>query len=466
MGASTFALYFGNRGFFPESLIASARRELAEAVAKAGHASISLDEKATRFGAVETAEEGRRYASFLKDNAGRYDGVILCLPNFGDETGAISALQDCGVPILVQAYPDEFGKMDFQHRRDSFCGKFSVMDIFYQYGLPFTVLEPHVTHPASPEFAAQLGDFAAVCRIVKRMRRATIGAIGARTTAFKTVRYDELTLQRKGLTVETFDLSELFMRTRSVDAKGGKLAAKRERLLAYTNFDGTPPDKVDTIAKVGVALDDIIEENNLDALALRCWIELEKELGVSPCVLLSELNDRGLASACELDVCNAVPMLALSAATERPATCLDWNNNYGADPDKCILFHCGPVPQSLMAGKGHIVEHPMFAKSFGAGCGWGCNAGRIAASPMTFASAKTEAGKLAFYLGEGRFTGDPIEEAFFGCAGVVEIAGLQPKLRAIGLNGFRHHVGATFGTRAAALREAFTTYLGYEIVEI
>jgi L-fucose isomerase-like protein len=466
MGSSTFALYFGNRGFFPESLIASARRELAEAVAKAGHASISLGEKETRFGAVETAEEGRRYATFLKENAGRYDGVILSLPNFGDETGAISALQDCGVPILVQAYPDEIGKMDFQHRRDSFCGKFSVMDVFYQYGLPFTAFEPHVAQPESPEFARQIEDFAAVCRIVKRMRRATIGAIGARTTAFKTVRFDEFTLQRKGITVETFDLSELLMRTRSVDAKSGTLAAKRERLLGYTNFQNVPQDKIDTLARVGVALDDMIDENKLDAIALRCWIELEKELGVSPCVLLSDLNDRGLAAACELDVCNAVSMLALAAASENPATCLDWNNNYGSDPDKCILFHCGPVPQSLMAAKGKIVEHPMFAKSFGAGCGWGCNAGRIAESPITFASSKTEGGELVFYLGEGRFTADPIEEGYFGCAGVAEIAGLQSKLRAIGLGGFRHHVSATVGTRAAALREAFATYLRYGIKEI
>ena len=466
MAGQTFALYFGNRGFFPESLIASARREMAEAVAKAGHSSLALDEGATRFGAVETAEEGRKYAAFLAANRGRYDGVILCLPNFGDETGAISALQDCGVPILIQAYPDEIGKMDFKSRRDAFCGKFSVMDVFCQYGLPFTAFEPHVVHPASPVFARQLEDFAATCRITKRMKRATIGAIGARTTAFKTVRFDELALQRKGISVETYDLSELLSRTRSIDAKSGKFSAKKEKLLGYTDFSGTPADKIETLARVGCAIDDMIEENALDAIALRCWIELEKELGVAPCVLLSELNDRGVSAACELDVCNAVPMLALAAASQKAATCLDWNNNYGDDPDKVILFHCGPVPQSLMAGKGKIIEHPMFAKSFGAGCGWGCNSGRIAAAPITFASSKTEDGKLVFYLGEGRFTGEKVEEAYFGCCGVAEIAGLQGKLLAVGKGGFRHHVSLTVGSKQAALREAFTTYLGYDIAEI
>jgi len=466
MEKMTFALYFGNRGFFPESLIAGARREMKEAVEQLGYQTLMMDEKDTRTGGIENAEEGRKYAAFLEHHRGEYDGVILCLPNFGDENGAIAALRDCGVPILIQAYPDEIGKMDFEHRRDAYCGKFSIMDVFYQYKLPFTVLKPHVVHPTTEVFKKQLVDFAAICRIVKRMKRFTVGAIGARTTAFKTVRFDELALQKYGITTEALDLSELFMRVREIKEGTDKFVQKKERLLNYTNWTGVPEGKIDMLTKVSVAIDDIIDDYKLDTLALRCWEEMELELGVSPCVLLSELNDRGIVAACELDVCNAVAMYALKAASEMPATVLDWNNNYGEDEDKCILFHCGPVPQTLMAEKGLVVEHKMFAKSYGAGCGWGCNAGRIAASPMTFASAKTEDGRLKFYLGEGRFTGEPIEEAFFGCGGVAEIENLQDKLIAIGKNGYRHHVGVTFGHVAAAVREAFTTYLGYDLMEI
>lgn len=466
MDKQTFALYFGNRGFFPETLIDGARKELKETVEKLGYQTIMMDEGATRFGAVETAEEGRKYAAFLKEHRGEYDGVILCLPNFGDENGAIAALQDCGVPILIQTYPDEIGKMDFSQRRDGFCGKFSIMDVFYQYNLPFTTYKPHVVHPVSKEFERQVIEFAAVCRVVKKMKRFSVGAIGARTTAFKTVRFDELTLQRYGITTETLDLSELFMRVKDVKAGTDKFMQRRERLLNYTNWTGVPEEKLDMLSKVSIAIDDIIDDYKLDTLALRCWEEIEKELRVSPCVLLSELNDRGIVAACELDVCNAVPMYALSAASEVPATVLDWNNNYEDDENKCILFHCGPVPQTLMTGKGLIIEHKMFAKSYGAGCGWGCNVGKIAASPMTFASSKTEDGKIKFYLGEGRFTDDPIEEGFFGCGGVAEIENLQDKLMVIGKNGYRHHVGVTFGHISAPVKEAFLTYLGYEIINI
>jgi L-fucose isomerase-like protein len=241
---------------------------------------------------------------------------------------------------------------------------------------------------------------------------------------------------------------------------------KAERLRGYTNWEGVPESTFETIAKLAVVIDRIIAEYGMDAIALRCWLELEKELGVAPCVILSEINDRGIPAACELDVCNAVSMRALSLASERPGTCLDWNNNYGEDKNRCILFHCGPVPQSLMTAKGRIVDHPMFAKVLGDGNGWGCNVGRIAPNAMTFSSAKTEDGNLIFYLGEGAFTDDPISDEFFGCAGVARIEDLQTKLQRIVYGGYRHHVGVTVGHVAAPVREAFERYLDYSIVEI
>jgi len=385
----TFALYFGNRGFFPEKLVAGAREEMTSVLKKLGYGSLLMDESVTKYGAIEGADDGVKYAQFLKENEGKYDGVILCLPNFGDETGAIAALQDCGVPILVQAYPDELDKMGFADRRDAFCGKFSVMDVFCQYDLPFTTIQPHVVAPSSSTFETQVHQFAATCRVTKGMKRMTVGAIGARTTAFKTVRFDELTLQRYGITTEALDLSEVFLRMRDVNITSDQFVAKAERLKNYTRWDQVPAEKFEMLSKLGVVLDDIIDDYGMDCMALRCWIEMEKEMGISPCVIVSELNDRGIASACELDVCNAVPMHALKLASQRPATCLDWNNNYGDDPDKCILFHCGPVPQGLMTAKGQVIDHPMFAKALGAGCGWGCNVGRIASTPLTFSSTKT-----------------------------------------------------------------------------
>lgn len=465
MKKQTFALYFGNRGFFPETLIASARDEVAAAVEKAGFGYIMPPAGMTRFGAVETKDEGLKYAEWLGQHKGEYDGLIMSLPNFSDENGAVAAVRDCGVPIFIQAYPDEIGKMDFEHRRDSYCGKFSICDVFHQYKIPFTIMQPHVVHPSTAEFEKNLRDFAAVCRVVNGMKRFTIGVIGARTTKFKTVRYDEITLQKYGITCDTYDLSELFLRVEKMDSGSEAVLKKKEKLVGYTDFSRVPDDKTETLAKVSVAIDDMMREYHLDCITLRCWEEMQTVLGVAPCVLLSELNDRGIVTSCEIDLCSAINMYSMQLASETPAACLDWNNNYGEEPDKVILFHCGPVAQSLMEGKGTVTDHKMFAKG-SPGCGWGSNEGRIAAFPMTYSNCKTEDGKLTFYVDEGEFTGEPIEPEFFGCGGVAQIKDLQRKLIVLARNGYRHHTAIGKGHMAEILKEAFVTYLGYDMIEL
>ena len=310
-----FALFFGNRGFMPAELIAGARQDMIKAVTDAGHEVLVMDENATRYGAVETREEGRKYHDWLKSHEGEYDGVILCMPIFIDENGAVTALQDAGVPILMQAYPDEIGKMDFAHRRDAFCGKFSVTDVFYQYRIPFTVMKPHVVHPLSAAFRQNLSDFAAVCRIVKGMKRFNLGCIGARTTAFKTVRFDEVTLQRYGINVESFDLSELIFKVQSKADDEPAVLEKVRRLENYTDFTKVPEKNKRTLAKISVVIDEYIREYKLDAITLRCWNEMETILRVCPCVLLSELNDRGIVASCEIDLCSAITMRAMALAS-------------------------------------------------------------------------------------------------------------------------------------------------------
>ena len=465
MKKQTFALYFGNRGFFPASLIGTARTEMEKAVTDAGYGFLMPPAEMTRYGAVETRQEGWKYAEWLKSHEGEYDGVIMSLPNFSDENGAVAALQNAGKPILIQAYPDEIGKMDFDHRRDSYCGKFSIEDVFHQYGIGYTALEPHVVHPLTKEFEQNLNDFAAICRVVNGMKKFSIGILGARTSKFKTVRYDEITLQKYGITCETFDLSDLFARVKNYSDNDEKVIARAEHLKNYTDFSKVPADKLLTLSKVSVVIDDYMSEYRLDCITLRCWEEMQSELGVAPCVLLSELNDRGIAASCEIDLCSAINMYSMQLASQKPTACLDWNNNYGDDPDKVILFHCGSTAQSLMRGKGTVTDHKMFAKGC-PGCGWGSNEGRIAPFKMTFSNCKTEDGKLTFYLGEGEFTDDEIEKEFFGCGGVAKIDGLQKKLLKLGREGFRHHTAIGVGHMSHILREAFAYYLGYDIMEL
>ncbi len=463
---STFALFFGNRGFFPAALQKSARAEMESRLRALGHKTLTLDFKATRNGAVETPEEGERYARFLRENRGRFEGVILSLPNFGDENGAVAALRDAGVPILVQAYPDELDRMAPADRRDSFCGKFSIMDLFHQCAIPFTALPPHTVRPSDRRFADNIDYFDRLCRVAAGLRRIAVGAIGARTTAFKTVRIDEVALQRRGITVETIDLSDVFARVRAVKPSSKVLAAKIRVLDRYSSWAGAPKKTIHTLAALGVALDDIIQEYKLDAISVRCWTEMQQQLNVSPCVLLSDYNNRGVAAACEVDVGNAVMMRGLQLAAGAPAALMDWNNNYGDDDNKCILFHCGAAPRAMMSGPGRISDHAIISNAVGKGRSYGCNVGRIRPMPFTYGSLMTESGAIKVYTGQGHFTDDPIPDDFFGCAGVAEIVNLQSVLQTIGYAGYRHHVSLAGGHVAAPLGEALQKYLGYQVAAV
>jgi len=459
---SRLGVVFGNRGFFPASLIHSAREEMSRTLKEDGHEMIVMDVAATPNGAIETPADARKFEAFYNDNRNRIDGIIVCLPNFGDENGMEKALKHVRVPILVQAYPDELDKLLPAQRRDAFCGKLSIMDVLLQSRIKFTNLMPHTAHPDSDEFRRNLREFDRTCRVVKSLNRLVVGAIGARTTPFKTVRVDEIALQNHGITVETVDMADVFARMDRVSPDGESFGARKQRLTELANWGDAPPESLDNLVRLYVVLDELIQELELNTLAIRCWTELQLKYRISPCLVTGDLAENGIPAACEVDVSNAVAMQALGAASGQATSILDWNNNYGSDPNKCILFHCGNVPSSLMAERGTISDHSILSNSIGAGHGFGCNQGRIRPMEFTYSSMATLGGKIHVYLGTGRITEDEIPKGYFGCAGVAEIADLQKLLHWIGKNGHRHHVSITPGHHVDAMREAFEGYLGYE----
>lgn len=462
----TMAVLMANRGFFPSSVIAAARAEMMEALNKAGIDALLIDEDAVRYGAVETTNEGQVFHDFLEAHRGGYDGLIICLPNFGDENGVKAAIRDVNVPILLQAYPDEIGRMDFEHRRDAFCGKLGLGSVLKQMGVKFTSFPPFVVHPLSDAFHGQLVKFSAICRIVKKMRYLRLGAFGARTTAFKSVRYDEVALEKHGIDVETLDLSHVMRLFDRIGEDSPEARRWLELILESADLGKMPKGKEVLLSRMGATFEKIIRDMKLDCVAVRCWDEMEQALGIAPCSLLGILNHLNVPAACELDVTNAVAMMALNLASGTPAGLLDWNNNYGEEADKCILFHCGPLAVDLMTGKGEMQQHLMFKKTYGDGSGWGLNVGRIAPGEVTFASMRNEDGQVRYYVGRGEITDDPVEEAFFGTPGVLRAEHLQDKLQRIFEGGFRHHVAITRGDMVDAVGEALGKYLGYVKVDI
>ena len=460
------ALLIANRGFFPSSVIESAREEMTQAVERAGAEALIMDASLTRYGAVETRDEGEVYANFLAEHAGEYDGLIICLPNFGDENGIKEAIKDVKVPILLQAYPDELGKMDFACRRDAFCGKLGLCAVLKQMKVPFVSGEPFTMHPLSEEFHKEMTDFLAICRMVKRMHHMRIGVLGARTTAFKSVRFDEAALEQKGADVETLDLTQVFAKMKAIADDDERLGDWEKEIKAVSDTCDTPEYAILNQCKLGVALEEIRTEMKLDVMAIRCWSELQYEYKITPCTVMGILNKRQMPVVCETDVTNAPAMMALAMASETGVGCLDINNNYGEEPDKCILFHCGPLPVDLLCGPGHMEEHKMFTKTQGENCSWGVNVGTIKPGTITICGMRTENGEVRYFVEKAEVLDIKVDEGFFGTYGVVQIPGLQTKLRHMGEEGFRHHAIITAGDQTRRVREALSKYLGYTEIKL
>ena len=460
----TFGLVVGNRGFFPDHLAKSGREEMISTLNAAGYEAICPTTSETKFGAVETRAEARRCAELMQASRDRVAGIIVTLPNFGDEKAVAETIRMAGlnVPVLVHAFPDDRTKMTISDRRDSFCGKMSACNNLRQYGIAYSITTLHTEAPSSAEFASDLEWFAAVCRVANGLRRLRIGAIGARPAAFNTVRYSEKLLENNGVSVEPIDLSEIFGRIDRLGDKDAKVSDKLDAIHSYVPVKDVPRESLTKMAKLGVVIDDWVAANEITITAVQCWTSMEEYFGVVPCTIMSMMSNNLYSSACEVDVPGVLGMHALRLASGTPSALLDWNNNYGDDPNKAVCFHCSNLPKHFFNDVKMDFQE-IIAGTVGKLNTFGTCVGRVKSGAMSYARFSTDdlTGRMRGYVGEGRFTDDPLET--FGGAGVVEIPRMQDLLRYICENGFEHHVAANFSTTAGAVYEAAKKYLGWDM---
>jgi len=466
MSNAVLAAIVGNRDFFPDRLVAEGRQDILALFKQMKIEPVILSEKDTNLGGVETWQDARKCADLFKANRDRIDGILVLLPNFGDERGVAETIKLSGldVPILVQAYPDDPDSFAVERRRDAWCGKISVCNNLRQFGYPFSLTTDHTVRPDCESFKADLERFVGICRVVRGLRKARLGAIGARPGAFNTVRYSEKLLQACGISVNTIDLSELFGVANAMGDGDAKVKQRVDAIKGYIRTGGVPQERLVKMAKLGIAIDDWTAANDLDATAIQCWTSIQKNYGINACTLMSMMSEKLMPSACEVDITGVVSMYALQLASGTPSALVDWNNNYGDDPDKCVLFHCGNWAKSFFPeGDFTMTAAEILGTTLGQENTCGAITGRVPAGPFTFARVSTDDfnGEIIAYVGEGRFTDDPLKT--FGSRAVVEIPDLQTLMQYVCKSGFEHHVAINKGNTAAILAEAFETYFGFDV---
>src|SRR4029077_19423172 len=323
------------------------------------------------------------------------------LPNFGDERAIADTLRaaDLPVPVLVQATPDTPSKMSIRDRRDSFCGKMSVCNNLTQYGIPYSLTTRHTEAPDSTFFRCDLDWFAGVCRVVRGLRRLRVGAIGARPAAFNTVRYSEKILEANGISIEPIDLSEILGRIERMKDADDPAQQKLADIKRYVSTSGIPDSALMKMAKLGAVVDGWMQQTDVAISAVQCWTSMEEYFGVVPCTVMSMMSNNLMPAACEVDVCGTLSMHALALASQTPSALLDWNNNYGDDPNKAVCFHCSNLPKHFFQDV-RMDFQEIIAGTVGKENTFGTVVGRVKAGAMSFARFSTDdtAGVIRGYV--------------------------------------------------------------------
>jgi len=462
-----FGIIIGTRAYFNSELAKDIRKQLLKTLADEGYDYVILPEDATPTGSssIETREDGLKCAELFRQNRDRIDGIIVSLPNFGFEIGIINAISvaDLNVPVLVQACDDENDKVDLDSRRDAFCGKISVCNNLYQYGIPFTDTTLHTYSIYSELLAKDINKFAGICRVVNGLRHARIGAIGARPAGFQTVRASEKLLQKSGITVVPVDLSEILGAARKIEDTDAELLKKLEEIKCYAAVPKEYSDKLVLQAKFGVAVERWIEANQIDAVAVQCWDSLEQNYGCAACVTMSMLGEKLLPAACEVDIAGAVSMYALTLAAQGQSALLDWNNNFAEDRNKCVCTHCGNFPKSFVRNDLKLGTLGVLGRTLGKVNTFGAVYGKVTKGDFTFFRISTDdtKGAIKAYLGTGEITDDPY--GMDGCIAVTKVNNLQTLMKYICKNGFEHHVAMVRNDVKEILNEAIEDYLGWNL---
>jgi len=462
--SATFGVIVGNRGFFPAVLARDGREEVLKLLAAEGYQTVCLTPEDSKFGAVETLQEARKCADLFKRHQHEIDGVVVTLPNFGDEKSVANALRmaDLGVPVLIHAYPDEPHKMLMGGRRDSFCGKISVCNNLWQYGIPYTLTALHTVAPQSDAFKADLASFAATCRIVRGMRRVRVGVLGARPAAFNTVRFSEKLMEHAGISVETLDLSEVFGRIGRLKDDDPAVEAKLAGIRGYVRTEGIPRASLLKMSKFGAVIDEWMKANELAGTSVQCWTAMEEFFGIVPCTLMSMMSNSLLPSACETDMIGMIGMYILQLASGTPSAIVDWNNNYGDDPDKAVIFHCSNLPKEFFEDVKMDFQE-IIATTLPKEQTFGTVVGKLKSGPITFCRVSTDDlhGRMRAYAGEGESTADRPQS--FGGYGVVRVPGLQRLMQYVCKNGYEHHVAVNLSHYGSAVVDALGNYRRWDV---
>jgi L-fucose isomerase-like protein len=451
-----------SRTIFDQELALRVRGSVIDAFASAGLEAVVPSTELTWNGLVQTPEEAEKASRLFSDQA--VDGVVIGALNFGNEVPAALAALGAGqgLPVMIFGVGEEGLLSREASRRDAFCGLISIATALRHRGARFAFPARAVGYPDEERFVGALREFGWVCRAVGGVRGAVYGQIGVRPGDFETCAYDELSLLRQfGIRVVPIPLTTLF--SGAARAPEARVRETYAEIAASMDRSAVPDLDLSKSARVEVVLEQLVEEHDLSGMGIQCWTSFQEDYGISPCLAMARLTERGVPCACEADIHGTLSMHLLSLIAGSPAGLADWNNRHYQDANAFSAWHCGVFPPSMGGGRKRVGLHDILAESTGTPEGkYGTIELEIDRGPLTLARVTEHPwDEWPVLIAEGEVVELPGEPP--GSHGWVRVEDLD-RLYTELLRGFPHHVAIARGRLGGAVGVA-AYFLGLDAVE-
>lgn len=453
-----------HRAFFDEEWGAELRGKIIKTISEMPFVELVYpDETLTNKGLVRNEAEAEKVIQLFKSK--KVEGLLLITVTFGDElSGARIAEEFKGYPIAVIGTKEPEPLPGGVRRSDSFCGTLSLASALYRRGIPFIFLGEFSGD--EDEFKKAIENFARVTAIVNKFIGARVGLIGPRPNSFETATFNEALMAKrfKQRVVHT-SLLEVVEYARSLKDDDPEVINIIKDMEKMSDISKVPRDALLKIAKLEVAIRKVINENNLSALGIRCWTELQKYYGVSPCFILGRLTQQGIMSSCEVDIYGALTMLIQYAATleTSPPHFTDWTIRHPKDRNVFLSQHCGNAPPILSYAPPIpiLTCHWLFSRIVSAEGSWGTAESRLRPGPVTICRLVEYDGKFKMFITRGETLDEDVP--FHGSVAWIKVKDLDQVYRTLVEEGFIHHASVIYGDYVEPIVQA-CKILGIETI--
>jgi len=455
-----------HRTVFDEKWAVEMRQRTLKALSKIeGLESVYPDEKLTKKGLVSGEEDAEKTIQLFKEKD--VTGIIIGTMTFGDEVAAIKVVDSlCDKPVLVFGTKEGPFTSEGGRRSDSFCGTLSVTSGLYRRRIPF--IFAGIVFPEEKSFLHAVANFVRTCAIVKGFKGARIGMVGPRPEGFETVAFNEVAMinQFKQRLVP-ISLVDILHSAEAASDKDPMIRAIVQEIKARADTSRIKESSIVKIAKLEYALEKYAKEKKLDGMGVQCWTAMQEVYGISSCVSMGRLTDKGIMTSCEVDIYGALTMLIQYFASLRttPPHFIDWTIAHQEEENVFLAWHCGNAPMSLLCEGCKITlrGHSILANVVGAERAQGTAEFQLKPGPATICRLAEHDGKFKILITKGRIKKS--DQELRGSRGWVQVDNLDALYRTLVEKGFIHHASLIHGEYVQAIADS-CRFLGIEPIII